>query len=391
MGYESEFLGKVGLPKALYDKKEILTSAGADGRICLFDVENGTQQMELLHEEEMINCLVFSPSGYHLLCGSKDGTITAIDMKNLTVDKSWDAHDRAVLCIIWHPEENLILSVGADFLLHAGDLKTGKTIYAKRLHKNPRYGRLLLAAWSSDGIYLALATDNVVDVISMETNKSVRMVSCSSRPLSISWISEWHIVVGLFDGFLLTFNIEPGNFQHKKMIRVFDSSLVTVVFAQDHLAMTSSDCEISLWRVDENNFEEICTRTVDYLPTCLVLVGDKPSSRFHDYVMREWQNKKRQLRRIRIAEIEEEEYSLENAYYATKNYQAPKTKLEIMKRKWKIEKGLKSPTLPLFQSAAMKALCKKKSKQRNEKSSSLLGDASLSLSDLVKQCLNEVN
>ncbi|XP_058835376.1 p21-activated protein kinase-interacting protein 1-like [Topomyia yanbarensis] len=304
---------------ASYDK--YLASGGADDRICVFDLENGTLKDELLHHNGTINCLTFSPDGSYLFSGSHDGTISAINMKKLMVDKTWkNAHSSAVLCITIHPLGKLALSLGADMTLRTWDLVTGRTIYTRGLRSDPKYGgSLSLVEWGPDGKHFVLVGNRVVDVVSVETTKSARTVTCTSRPASLCWISESELAVGLDDGHLVMFNIfseeEPEKF------RAYESRLKAIAcVGGSHLAAASSAGDISLWQIDGSNFHELCTTNIGCRPTCLVLV-EADRLGLHRYLKQQTDNKdelRQQLKKIHSIGKVTVEHEDDSAQEATK-------------------------------------------------------------------------
>ncbi|XP_053695376.1 p21-activated protein kinase-interacting protein 1-like [Sabethes cyaneus] len=261
--------------RAVASHGKILASGGADDRICLFDLENGTLRDELLHHNGTINCLTFSPDGRFLFSGSHDGVISAINIRKLTVEKTWkNAHKSAVLCISIHPQGTIALSLGADMQLRTWDFVTGRTIYTRGLRNDPKFGGYLSwVEWSPDGLHFALVGNRVVDVISTESTKSARTVSCTSKPISFCWISDTEIAVGLDDGHLLMCGIAAGDqSEEPEKIKVYESRLKAIAVVGDHMATASSAGDISLWKIDGRDFREVCTSNIGCRPTCLVLV-----------------------------------------------------------------------------------------------------------------------
>lgn len=250
----------------------LLASGGADDRICIFDLESGTLKDELLHHNGTINCLTFAPDGSYLFSGSHDGSVSAVNVKKLAVDKTWkNAHNAPVLCVSIHPSGNLSLSLGMDMTLRTWDLASGRTIYTRGLRNDPKYkGGLAWVEWSPDGSFFALMGTRSIDVISLETTKSVRMVQCPCKPVSFCWISDTEIAVGLDDGHLLMFDVNEEGEPEK--IQAYETRLKAMQFVAGHLATASSGGDVSLWKIEGNEFREVCTTNIGCRPTCLVLV-----------------------------------------------------------------------------------------------------------------------
>lgn len=288
--------------RVLASHGKLLASGGADDRICIFDLETGTLRDELLHHNGTVNCLTFSADGSYLFSGSSDGTIAAINVKKLAVDKTWrNAHKAAVLTITIHPQGKLALSLGADMTLRTWDLVTGRTIYTRGLKGDSRFGGFLSwVEWSPDGAHFALVGNRVVDVVSVDTTKSARTVTCSSRPVSLCWISDTEVAVGLDDGHLVMFDLGDGAEVEPEKIRAYETRLKAMAIVGNYLATASSSGDISLWEIDGSELHELCTTNIGCRPTCLVLVeADKHG--LHKYLQKQDDSKedlKNQLKRI---------------------------------------------------------------------------------------------
>lgn len=310
--------------RVLASHGKLLASGGADDRICIFDLETGTLRDELLHHNGTVNCLTFSADGSYLFSGSHDGTIAAINVKKLAVDKTWrNAHKAAVLTITIHPQGKLALSLGADMTLRTWDLVTGRTIYTRGLKGDSRFGGLLSwVEWSPDGAHFALVGNRVVDIVSVDTTKSARTVTCSSRPVSLCWISDTEVAVGLDDGHLVMFDLADGPEVEPEKIRAYETRLKAMAIVNNHLATVSSSGDISLWQIDGSELHELCTTNIGCRPTCLVLVeADKHG--LHKYLQKQEDSKdelKNQLKKIHAIGkvIVEHEDPLQNQQKASK-------------------------------------------------------------------------
>uniref|UniRef100_A0A1Q3EXA7 Putative p21-activated protein n=1 Tax=Culex tarsalis TaxID=7177 RepID=A0A1Q3EXA7_CULTA len=288
--------------RVLASHGKLLASGGADDRICIFDLETGTLRDELLHHNGTVNCLTFSADGSYLFSGSQDGTIAAINVKKLAVDKTWrNAHKAAVLTITIHPRGKLALSLGADMTLRTWDLVTGRTIYTRGLKGDSRFGGLLSwVEWSPDGAHFALVGNRVVDVVSVDTTKSARTVTCSARPVSLCWISDTELAVGLDDGHLVMFDLGDGPEVEPEKIRAYETRLKAMAIVGNHLATASSSGDISLWEIEGSELHELCTTNIGCRPTCMVLV-EADRHGLHKYLRKQEDSKedlKNQLKKI---------------------------------------------------------------------------------------------
>uniref|UniRef100_A0A182NQY8 Uncharacterized protein n=1 Tax=Anopheles dirus TaxID=7168 RepID=A0A182NQY8_9DIPT len=249
-----------------------VASGGADDRICLLDMREGTKVTEFLHHDGTINTLVFSNNGSHLFAGSNDGSMTAINMAKLAVDKTWkNAHKGGVQSISIHPQGKMALSLGGDMTLKTWDLITGRALFTTALNKNSKYGRVLTdVQWSQDGEHFALIGNRVVDIISIETTRSVRTLEFDTKPITMCWLSNEEIAVGLESGALVMANIHEEDQQEQ--LQIYDTRLKAISCLGNYIATASSAGDVSLWHLNDMDFIQICTQQVGCRPICLALM-----------------------------------------------------------------------------------------------------------------------
>uniref|UniRef100_A0A182M1L2 Uncharacterized protein n=1 Tax=Anopheles culicifacies TaxID=139723 RepID=A0A182M1L2_9DIPT len=250
-----------------------VATGGADDRVCLLDMREGTKVTEFLHHDGTINTLVFSHNGSHLLSGSSDGSMVAINMSKLAVDKTWkSAHKSAVQSISIHPQGKMALTLGSDMTLKTWDLITGRALFTTALSKNNKYGRVLSdVQWSPEGDHFALLGNRVADIISIDTTRSVRTLEFDSKPTAMCWLSKEEIAVGLENGSLVMANIHEEE-QHETL-QIYDTRLKAIACLGNYIATASSAGDVSLWHLDGVNFNQICTQQIGCRPICLALIN----------------------------------------------------------------------------------------------------------------------
>uniref|UniRef100_A0A182J3E4 Uncharacterized protein n=1 Tax=Anopheles atroparvus TaxID=41427 RepID=A0A182J3E4_ANOAO len=259
--------------RAIASNGKFVATGGADDRVCLLDIRGDSKENEFLHHEGTVNAVAFSTDGSFLFTGASDGTMTAINTAKQIVSKTWKgAHKASVQSISIHPKGKMAISLGGDMLLKTWDLITGRALFTTALHKNSKYGRSLTdVQWSPDGEHFALLGNRVVDVISIETTRSVRTLECDSKPAAMCWLSSEEIAVGLESGALVMANIYQETQQEK--LQIYESRLKALACLGDYIATASSGGEISLWHLQGVDFTQVCTQQIGCRPICLTLMN----------------------------------------------------------------------------------------------------------------------
>ncbi|EZA61643.1 p21-activated protein kinase-interacting protein 1-like protein [Ooceraea biroi] len=114
--------------RSVSNSKYYLASAGADETVCLYDMRYRRGCGKLIHHNDTINCIAFTPENSHLFTCSNDGSIAAIRCGNWQTKKHWPkAHKgSAVNTLAIHPTGKLALSTGTDGVLRTWNLIKGR-------------------------------------------------------------------------------------------------------------------------------------------------------------------------------------------------------------------------------------------------------------------------
>ncbi|XP_053670066.1 p21-activated protein kinase-interacting protein 1-like [Anopheles nili] len=272
--------------RSIASNRNYVATGGADDRICLIDMQHGTKVTDFLHHDGTINTLVFSNDGSYLFAGSNDGSMSAISMAKMSVVKSWTrAHKSAVQCISIHPQGKMALSLGSDMTLKTWDLVTGRTLFTTALNKNAKYGHVLIdVQWSPDGEHFALLGNRVVDIISIDTTRSIRTIELESKPCTMCWLSREEIAVGLENGVLMMVNVHQEKQQEK--LQIYDSRIKAFAILGDYIATASSAGDVSLWQLSDTDFIQICTQQIGCRPICLTLTKSTGKSLHETYLLK---------------------------------------------------------------------------------------------------------
>ncbi len=96
-------------------------------------------------------CLLFSPLGGYLACGTESGTLIVYDVATRTPLHTLALHKKAIRCLAFHPEGTVVASAGDDQAIRLWHVVTGKHIQAIKCDA----ARIQSLAFSPDGQLLA--------------------------------------------------------------------------------------------------------------------------------------------------------------------------------------------------------------------------------------------
>jgi hypothetical protein len=96
-------------------------------------------------------CLLFSPQGSYLACGTGSGALLIYDVAAQKPLHILELHKKAIRCLAFHPEETIMASAGDDQVIHLWHIVTGKHLQTIRREA----ARIQYLAFSPDGQLLA--------------------------------------------------------------------------------------------------------------------------------------------------------------------------------------------------------------------------------------------
>lgn len=121
--------------------------------VYVWDTETGNLQHVLTGNEETVYCAAWSPDGRIIASGSGDGRIILWQADNGTNLQSLHLHKGWVNALAWHPSR-LLASGSEDMRISVWDPETAELKYSSAEHR----GNVNALAWSPDGRTLASAS-----------------------------------------------------------------------------------------------------------------------------------------------------------------------------------------------------------------------------------------
>ncbi|KAJ9589507.1 hypothetical protein L9F63_017292 [Diploptera punctata] len=254
-------------------KGKYLASGSADESITLYDMKNRKECGILVQHNGMVNCMLFSPNGSHLLSGSEDGSIAIFRTGSWQLEKLFPkAHKGEV-----HPTGKLALTVGTDATLRTWNLVKGRQAYATNLGKNRTgNGRAVTnILWSPDGNSYVLTIGAELNVYDVATAGIVYTIKLDKKISSVCFTKDTELAIGDEGGGISFYSVSE-----KKQLFVVEAhnnsrvkclSCVTVG-GKKFLVSTSSAGEIKLWKCKVGKLKQICSTNSDCRITCLVVL-----------------------------------------------------------------------------------------------------------------------
>ncbi|XP_076761313.1 p21-activated protein kinase-interacting protein 1-like [Xylocopa sonorina] len=263
----------VGSIRSVANNKHYLASAGADDSVYLYDLRYRVESGKLMHHNDTVNCVAFTPEASHLFTCSNDGSIAAIRCGNWQVEKHWLKPHKglAVNTLAIHPTGKIALSTGADGILRTWNLVKGRQAYATnlapRLKLDAKHVNVL--KWSPNGEKYLLAVNQRIDVYSVELAGIDSEIKFDSKIICVEFLKDDLIAVGLENGQIKFYDLEK-SVQTIDVI-AHDIRVKCMAFKDDLLITASSSGEIKLWRYNRHKLDMLQKINCDARITCLSL------------------------------------------------------------------------------------------------------------------------
>ncbi|XP_043251844.1 p21-activated protein kinase-interacting protein 1-like isoform X1 [Colletes gigas] len=259
--------------RSIGSNKHYLASGGADDSICLYDMHYRIQSGKLVHHNDTVNCIAFTPEASHMFSCSNDGTIAAVRCGNWQLEKQWLKPHKglAVNTFAIHPTGKLALSTGADGILRTWNLIKGRQAYATNLVPRLKLDarNVTVLKWSPNGEKYLLAANQRIDIYSIELAGVDSEIQFDSKIVCVEFLRDDLIAVGLDNGRIKFYDLE-------KSVQTVDAighdiRVKCMAFKNDLLVTASSSGEIKLWKYSKHRLDMLQSVNCAARITCLAL------------------------------------------------------------------------------------------------------------------------
>ncbi|KAL2732020.1 p21-activated protein kinase-interacting protein 1-like [Vespula squamosa] len=259
--------------RSVASNKYYLASAGADDSIYLYDLRNRIESGRLMHHNDTVNHITFTPEASHLFSCSNDGTIAAIGCGNWQIEKHWQKPHKglSVYTVAIHPTGKLALSTGADGILRTWNLVKGRQAYATNLvpHLKLDAKNITVLKWSPNGEKYLLAVNQKIDIYSVELAGIDDEVQFDSKIVCVEFLRDDLIAVGLENGQIKFYDLDKS--VHTLNTLAHDIRIKCMAHKDDLLVTASSSGEIKLWRFTRHKIDMLQSINCGARITCLTL------------------------------------------------------------------------------------------------------------------------
>ncbi|XP_076238297.1 p21-activated protein kinase-interacting protein 1-like [Calliopsis andreniformis] len=259
--------------RSIASNKHYLASGGADDSVYLYDMRYRVESGRLIHHNNTVNCVTFSPEASHLFTCSNDGTIAAIRCGNWQIEKHWQKPHKglAVNTLAIHPTGKIALSTGADGILRTWNLVKGRQAYATNLAPRLKLdaANVTVLKWSPNGEKYLLAVNQRIDIYSVELAGIDSEIKLDSKIICVEFLRDDLIAVGLENGQIKFYDLETSVPTVEAIAH--DIRVKCMAFKDDLLVTASSSGEIKLWRYSRHKLDMLQSVNCGARITCLSL------------------------------------------------------------------------------------------------------------------------
>lgn len=146
-------------------------------------------------------------------------------------------------------------------------------IFTTNLKSKSKLGfNIDLVEFCPTGKNFVLSGARAVEVWSIEKAGIIKTIPCDSKPISLCWLDENNLLIGLNDGKLVWDHLEK---EEPLTFQMYEGRVKGLHYQNDHLASVSSNGDITVWtvKIDEQKITELCTTNIGCRPICLTVLN----------------------------------------------------------------------------------------------------------------------
>ena len=226
---------------------QLLTSAGPDGAIKLWEVKTGREVLSLRGDALGAATLAFSPDGLLLATAKNlnDGTVTLWGVKSGREVRTLKGHGDGVPSLTFSPDGRLLVSASKDRTIKCWDVKSGQEVRTLRGHA----GGVASVAFSPDGRRLISGGDYTVKFWHPVEDQAARTLRGHGEAvMSVSFSPDGLLIAsGGWDRAVKIWDAHSG--REIRTLRGHQDAVMHVAFSPDGLLLASvtSRDGIKLW------------------------------------------------------------------------------------------------------------------------------------------------
>lgn len=336
--------------RSVASDKHYLASGGADDSVYLYDMRYRIESGRLMHHNDTVNCVAFTPEASHLFTCSNDGTIAAIKCGNWQMEKHWQKAHKGlgVNTLAIHPTGKIALSTGADGILRTWNLVKGRQAYATNLVPRLKLDakNVNILKWSPNGEKYLLAVNQRIDVYSVELAGIGSEIKFNAKIVCVEFLRDDLIAVGLENGQIKFYDLEK-SVQTLEAI-AHDTRVKCMAFKDDLLVTASSSGEIKLWRYGKRKLRMLQNVNCGARITCLSLAMPYKSLYDDKTIKAEEEEEVPRKNRFKIGQEviveKEDDWEISSIGGLNKGFAKEKSKKKKKKKRSSIEEARDSNT-----------------------------------------------
>ncbi|MGB3192297.1 MAG: NB-ARC domain-containing protein [Limnoraphis sp.] len=269
----AETLGNT-LTVALGPQKTLATG-DADGKILLWNSEQGQKLLVFQGKTKGVKSIVFSPEGNLIASGSDDQTVRIWKVSTGECLDRWSGHQETIKCVNFSPDGQMLASGSDDQTVRVWDVKSGSCLQVMTGH---REGIRTVIFSPDNSIVASSSDDQTVRLWSIKTGECLRTFTGNST---------WNWTVAFIKEGTENSQLKNGNCQNL--------TLVNSEFDLSKISWIASSCDentVRLWDIESGQcFQSLEGHLDSVWAVAFSRDGQLLASSSDDQTVKVWQTK----------------------------------------------------------------------------------------------------